>query len=1056
MSDQALYDPHRSIAVSSSAGSGKTYTLTTRLLTMLLSGVELSQVLAITFTNAAANDIREELFSRVSELEAGKPSEVALFGSIFSMDENRLREKARDLWLKLIRQFSLLQISTIHSFFTRIIGCFPRETGVIDFTVIDDPDREALLKESLVRFFDLLHGDKKLANRMYTLLTSRDERGLWAAGRVRGIYDLIHARYFMLENLTQAMDGSIENIEQEFFRKRNFLLSQKYRRILESLVRIIDGYLNEHGEKKHPRTFVQSLKDFLQSGTIRILTDCAPFRDYRDGGLKNYLQRIADGLPDGEGFVRLFHDAWRGLSNFHMSEMVYRVYTWLDVYVLIQRIYRSFKEPSHVIDFTDIELIARDFLTRLSDYSFFRTRMESGLGYILIDEFQDTSELQWSALRPLIGNSMKGGGTLFYVGDVKQSIYRWRGGEPYLFNKVKEELEIREERLPYSFRQNRGLLDFMNGVFSSLSDETGGRFHYQEQRLPPHITDRERGFVHIRSFDGQEELIAEVHGQLRTLHEAGVEPDDIAILCRKNTEVGAIERMLRDEGITFNSAGRTRLLEDYCIRDILNVIRFVLDPHATLFLAGLLRAPFFRYSYGRLDELVGEGSYGAALQQLKTRDRPLWEHIQKVIRLSRYRSPSSFIMHLYGELDVFAVYPGKREPLAAFLELAYDFESGRESVRLKDFYRYLQDNDQYITLRAGDHGGITVQTIHSAKGLEYHTVILPFLSQRFHASLDQSLMYSRDREGRIDRFAIANRVYVDYYADQDEIDRIQRDNDINYQIDEINTLYVALTRARENLVILPLIGRGGESIGKKLLQVAGQGFDAEGETGLRIGDIVPSFGKKEERAKEYVPMRPVEQMVEPEGSEGSEGSEWRERVETGSSVWRRGRREGLLRGIIFHAVIERIRKLPLGSGELDRLLDMASAREGRRYTKTEVTAAVKEARPVILNVIADHRLAKYFSDNAVSELGIFSDRYQNLTGRIDRIYLGEEIEVIDFKTNLISGDAELGRLVEAYGEQVDAYCATVREIFPGMSVRGYLYFTGAADSKRLVQVGRKT
>ncbi|MCK4925460.1 MAG: PD-(D/E)XK nuclease family protein, partial [Spirochaetes bacterium] len=165
---------------------------------------------------------------------------------------------------------------------------------------------------------------------------------------------------------------------------------------------------------------------------------------------------------------------------------------------------------------------------------------------------------------------------------------------------------------------------------------------------------------------------------------------------------------------------------------------------------------------------------------------------------------------------------------------------------------------------------------------------------------------------------------------------------------------------------------------------------------------------------------------------------------------------GLLRGIIFHAVIERIRKLPLGSGELDRLLDMASAREGRRYTKTEVTAAVKEVRPVILNVIADHRLTKYFSDNAVSELGIFSDRYQNLTGRIDRIYLGEEIEVIDFKTNLISGDAELGRLVEAYGEQVDAYCATVREIFPGMSVRGYLYFTGAADSKRLVQVGRKT
>ena len=129
MGVQSLYDPSCSVAVSSSAGSGKTYTLTTRLLTMLLSGVELSQILAITFTNAAANDIREKLFSRISELEAGEPSEVALFRSIFSMDEERLREKACDLRLKLIRQFSLLQISTIHSFFTRIIGCFPGQNS---------------------------------------------------------------------------------------------------------------------------------------------------------------------------------------------------------------------------------------------------------------------------------------------------------------------------------------------------------------------------------------------------------------------------------------------------------------------------------------------------------------------------------------------------------------------------------------------------------------------------------------------------------------------------------------------------------------------------------------------------------------------------------------------------------------------------------------------------------------------------------------------------------------------------------------------------------------
>ena len=133
MNSHLLYDPHTSVAVSSSAGSGKTFTLTTRLLTMLLSGVDISQILAITFTNAAANDIREELFDRINSLRSGNTSEMDLFTSILALDEKQLVQRAEHLRLELVKQFSLLQISTIHSFFARIIGCFPRQTGIVDF-----------------------------------------------------------------------------------------------------------------------------------------------------------------------------------------------------------------------------------------------------------------------------------------------------------------------------------------------------------------------------------------------------------------------------------------------------------------------------------------------------------------------------------------------------------------------------------------------------------------------------------------------------------------------------------------------------------------------------------------------------------------------------------------------------------------------------------------------------------------------------------------------------------------------------------------------------------
>ncbi len=1039
MSERSIYDPGVSIAVSSSAGSGKTYTLTTRLLTMLLSDVEVSQILAITFTNAAANDIREELFSRVNALKAGRPKEVELFSGILGVDGKSVRRMAGALQLRLIRQFSLLQISTIHSFFARLIGCFPRETGVIDFTVIDEPDRELLLEESMIRFFDMLHRDLKLTSRMFALLTSRGERVVGTSGKFRAIYDLVHARYYMLENLAQALDDSIENIEMDFFKLRGFLLSPKYGRILESLMDIIEGYLNERGEKKYPRQFVQTLGGFLRNGTIRTLTESTPFRDYGASGLKSYLQRIAEDLPehDGHRFLGLFRDAWQGLSNFHMAEMRYRVYAWLDVYMLIQRIYDSLKQPARVIDFTDIELIALDFLTRLTDFSDFHRRIESGIKYILIDEFQDTSELQWSTLRPLVRNSMARGGTLFYVGDVKQSIYRWRGGEPYLFNRVEEELGIQEAFLPYSYRQNRVLLDFVNRVFRSLSEETGENFRYQDQHLSPRISDRKRGYVHILSFAQKEELMGNVCEQIRGLNESKIELDDIAVLCRKNAEVEDIERLFRDQGIRFNSAGRTRLLDDYCIRDMVNTVRLVIDPEEPLFLAGLLRAPFFRFRYTDMLELCKGGPH-TIMQQLKFLNRPVWEEVQTIIRLSHYTTPSGFLMKLYGELDVFSVYPEKREQLVAFLELAYSFESSRDSVRLGDFYRYLRDNDRFITLRAGDHGGVTVQTIHSAKGLEYHTVILPFLTQRSHAALDQSLLCGRDREGKIERFAIANRVYVDYHADRTEIERLQHENDLNYQIDEINTLYVAFTRARENLVVLPLIRGGKERMGGMMMRVLG--IEADGE--LRIGEPVASAGTVEELAREYVPARAA----------GSAVSVKRDEAEEFPETVRKDRREGLLRGLIFHAVIELVRELPLSGEELDRLLRIAASREGHGYTEEEVSAAVKEVRPVVLNVIADRRLEKYFCNRAMSELNIFSSQYQNLLGRIDRIHLGEEIDVIDFKTNPVRSDEELEKLSDMYGEQVASYCTALSHIFPGKKVHGHLYFTGASPDERLVQV----
>lgn len=1057
MSGNTLYDPACSIALSASAGSGKTYALTTRLLTMLLGGVHPSQILAITFTNAAARDIRDELFNRLDTLKAGENAEVELFSDTLGVSRERVSGMAAGLRSALMRQFSLLQISTIHSFFARIIRCFPRETGMVDFTVIDDPERDSLIKEAIVRFFDRMHHDRRLFNRVYSLLMSRGDRGTAAAQRIRTIYDRVHAMFYVLEPFVECMNTDVTRVEEEYFRYQRYLQSPKYIRILETLAGLVSAHHAEHGEKRYTRDFVTQLEEFMRDRSIRNLAESPFFRDYGARGLKNYLRSMCKRLPEEQAsrFERLFHDSWRGLSRYFMSEMHHNVSTWLNVYALIQRIYDVMKAPAHVVDFTDIEIKARDLLVSLRDFSFFQHRIESWIRYILIDEFQDTSELEWSALYPLVQNCLKSGGALFYVGDVKQSIYRWRGGEPNLFSRIRDELGIQEEQLHYTYRQNGVLLDFVNRVFLDLHEETGGRFGYAEQHLPPGSEGKERGYVHIRSFRDRDVLI---DGLLRHLHDLtlqGVGHDDIAILCRKNSEVEEIEALLRQEHIRFNSAGRTRLLDDYSIMDLVNTLHFVREPEEPLYLAGLLRAPLFRVHY---DELLAlQGDWRLHLHRLRDVNRGLYERILHIIRLSRYSSVSRFMRGLYEEFDLFSVYPDKREQLLGFLDLVYGFEEGRDHCRLEDFIRHLEEHSEYITLRSGDHRGVTVQTIHTAKGLEYHTVIVPFVSQRARFWLDGSLMYSRDEEARIDRFILATNPYPSYYPDQEVYGRIREENDLNYVIDEINTLYVALTRARENLIVLPHVGGRYETLGEVLLRVVGGQPDEQGEYEVRIGEPVESAVRREEPPRKYIPVA----VAGSKGADAAGGSENHDLAGSvsplaeepaGGAADRRSNREGMLRGLLVHSVLEQIRRLPVDDEMLERMLRIALAREGRTYTRVEREGAVESVRQVIKDVVTDPRLEKYFSESAFSEVGILSTGFQNLLGRIDRIYIDEQIGVIDFKTNPVTTAEELNLLTDKLEEQVVAYCLAAEEIFSGKWVRGYLYFTSATYEQRLVQV----
>lgn len=1046
MTEKELYNPFFSFALSSSAGSGKTFALTTRLISILLAGIKPSEILTVTFTNLAANEIGDRLFNRIEKLELGDKKELTLFSEILNYDNKTLMEKAQRIKGELIRGFSLLEIKTIHSFFSKVIGCFPGETGLLfDFEIIDENIKAQLLKEAFEAFYETLSRDNTLLERVYNFIVSYRESSLSTQNILSSIYQEVDSnRYILEEKLNRIMEVS-EGVSRQFRDMADNLTSEETLKKVQSIVSIMDAYGEKYGKNRNLGAFKEGLLNFLRYRNIKNLYKLTPFVREEEEGFISYLDKFYNYLPDIEKhhFKSNFLGIRQAIQLYLQVEMEYYITTWLLIYEVIHHFYTDLKERRSAIDFNDIELKAYHFLSGISDFDYLNYRIDSRIRYILIDEFQDTSEIQWRALESIVKNCLLNGGNIFYVGDIKQSIYRWRGGEPYLFEKVRGELSIPIRRLIYNYRQNPTLIDFVNNLFKRIREMHLPEFQYEEQGVSPEKRDIERGFIYIKQFQEREELLNGIIPVLLRLRDEGINFNDMAILCRKNSELEEIENILLNSNIPYRSSGRSKLLEDFSIRDVENILDLVLNPRIEIYQAGLLRSPIFRYSYDRLNQARDEGGR-ISLVKIKENDPSLYDRIEGLISESSYLTPSGFIRSVLEKFSLLDLYSHKREYLLEFYELAYDFEDQSDKLTLMDFSQFIKENREHMPLKAMDEQGVVLQTIHSAKGLEYHTVILPFLSQLFDFRLDNSLIFKKEGHGGVKRYGIAGSSYRDYLSDISGISDILVETERNYRIDELNILYVALTRAAENLLILPLSGKRGKTLGDLLVQsIELTNRDKDQSCEREIGKPVSSPSLLKTREIKYECMGKKDFIPSSLAITKNEEAPFEDV---------RQRRVGILKGLIFHRAIKIMDQFPLDEEELQDVILRAASFEDSPYTSDEREKVVEGARVSLLNALADPRLEKYFSNKGIGELNFFSLKYPSTLGRLDRVYINEEVEIIDFKTDEITDKVKLEEMVQIYKEQINNYCLSFERIYPQKPIKGYLYFTDARFEDRLVLV----
>lgn len=824
-SQQQALDLDRHLCVIANAGSGKTRVLIERYLRILLEGrADIDQIVAITFTEKAAGELRAKISDAVRERVAVASDEM-------------IRHR-----LALLRsQLSGAVIGTIHSFCAQILREFPVEAGIdASFVILEEIDRKAIMEESLLESFaEILKGEK-----------TDLQDGVVDAVRTLGKSKSCSVIRMLLEQRDMAdqlrdSGGVFGRSDREILDHWDVLLRNDLTSVLESpglqdLVEVIHHRAsgkekNEAGEflrtflrASHPEEKTTAIDQFLR----RALTRNGGLRVSYFGGTKKEWQ--SDRVL-GRQLSRLheYHERILFLSGVYFPdyeaqhrELIRHSRSLFAVYRLALARCEERKLASGVLDFDDLQIKTRNLLKKPDIVR----RLSSRFRYFLVDEYQDTNSLQYEILLPLVNELHSG--NLCIVGDPKQSIYGFRDANVQVFEKTRSDMlavvgPSSGIVLAESFRPLRNLAAFTNVMFSRLmAPESENPFAVRFDHIVKARSDDGDGHVEflVHSQGNSEEmLIARRIGQLVTgSHQVygddgvlrPVRFGDIAILIRSRINLGDLELALIKEGIPYAVAAGVGYFQSQSILDLYNYLRFLVDRANDLSLFGILRSPFFALS----DSEIFEMSNGRGAQSLWDVLRDHVRHdrgsgfarravalLEEDLEIGMRISVPELVERILSRASMRAVFAGvargsqhlanveklrsmaSRYSARGFTTL-YDF-----TVRLQ---RLIEEHEQEGQGVVEHHGNaVQILTVHAAKGLEFPVVVLAGLGKEFQ----------QEREPLFD-VSVGLGFEIPFGTDDDAVGcaivkYLKHRATLRSRTEEKRVFYVACTRARDMLIL---------------------------------------------------------------------------------------------------------------------------------------------------------------------------------------------------------------------------------------------------------------
>lgn len=1044
---------------SASAGSGKTFTLAVEYITLLIANGKpdyFTHILAVTFTNKATAEMKDRILGQLYGIAHQLPQSSDYMEKVkqklledhhLSLSDEEIRRRANEALLAMLHDFHHFRVETIDSFFQSILRNLAHELG-LSATIEVDLRTDELIERAVERLID-------------SLCDEQGEIRKW-------IRDYIG---------DQLEEKSNWNFKQDLIGLAKCIFSEEYQRRTESDRQTLNDTQAvatfRNAMKKIRSSAKQEMHDMAQKvidavdkmslnyNTIYRGSSWRKFAEnIRELNDVNLLSTIQKGFDDANTLIKgadkkkfspdeaqvvadlhqnLYEEYLKGIEHYNTACLVLQHINALRLLGAIENLCTAIATENNQFTLSKTPaLLSR--MIQDDDTPFVYERAGINFNHIMIDEFQDTSRMQWENFHKLLRENESKGGTDLIVGDIKQSIYRWRGGDAGIL------MGLKGHHVPLNtnFRSLRNVVQFNNDFFKFLapyldtlntSPDSTIRIAELYEDVEQKVCKKDDGFVSIHLYDKsvnaedyQQAEAADILQQIKVLRAQGLPYSKMAILVRKHDIGEALIRRFREmnSDVELVSDEAFLLSSSPAVQMIIAALRCLVDTNSSKLNLRYLALMYTTHVLGKTlsPDQVFLDNYDQVLPEalLPQNSRALLseplvllcEHIYRILQLDKIEGQTAYMMTFMDEVQHFA-------------------QSAPPDVT--SFLREWDEHLFKVAIPSNQIDGIRIVTIHKSKGLEYHTVFIPSINESVESDAHSQQIWCKAAEDEFNALGelpieVNKKMKLSAYKDHYEAEHLQR------RIDAINMMYVAFTRAGSNLMMWCKYSDGDSIRMSNLLHkfVEDKSFTQphEGEMLWTMGEA-PTAAWKAESASDnrLMPdMDKVEQTFitgKPQMTFLSSNAS-RRFVQQLSHTGNNPQQEAWEVGIIVHRMLCMMRT----DKDLNKAIE-ACQRDGLIADKKMEQRIIEQ----IGNGLQREEVKRWFrpglelfNENAIAALSPESGR--PIVRRPDRVVMSDDhIYVIDYK---------LGRPQAEHQCQVQEYMDLIRRMYPNKQVEGALWY----------------